>query len=98
MKNFKSLDELLAHWGPQADKYAALNRLHEDYEEQRHIIEEPYQQKLLVYAEQHGAASITVQVRYTLSSEIRDDMKQLRDWYGKMTKGVIDHFDKKNAN
>jgi ElaB/YqjD/DUF883 family membrane-anchored ribosome-binding protein len=94
MKHFKNLDELLTHWGQQADKYEALIRLREDYEERRRIIEEPYLQKLLAHAERHGAASVTPEIRDSLYGEVRDDMRGLREEYGQMMKEISDRFDR----
>ena len=96
MKRFESLSDLLAHWGRQADKYTALNRLREYYDEQREIIAAPFHRKLLEYAEKHSAASVTPEIRDSLCSEIRDEMTQLRDWYGRMTKEIIDYYEKKD--
>jgi hypothetical protein len=93
----ETLDKLFAHWGRSADKYEALNRLREHYERQREIIAEPYQQKLLAFAERHGAAAVTPEVRDSLYAEVRQDMTALRDWYGQNTKEIIDHYEKNEA-
>lgn len=90
-----SLSELFTFWGNKADKYSALNRLREYYDEQKDILMEPYYRELFKYAEKHGAESITAEVRDSLYSNVKEDIGQLLNWYENIVREIVDHYDSK---
>lgn len=97
MKQFESWDDLFGHWKREADKYSALIRLHKFYDQQSETISEPFRRKLLEYVEKHGAVSLTPEVRDSIYSEIRDEMNELKQWFDRMTKEIINYFDSKET-
>src|ERR1700756_2439859 len=96
MKESKDpLKQVLATIHRQGDKYEALNRLRELYDEKRDAILLPYQQKMFELKQRQGDEGLTVEVRNSLYDEIRPAISELQRWYGDLTKKIIEHYDTK---